>query len=64
MPSPAAHRLLEKRDDMIASTQGELAAVNLRLTEVQDKLNEVNKQATKAIPRLTKELYSSKTEFA
>ena len=62
MPSPAAHRLLEKRDNMIASTQNELAAVNLKLTETQNKLGEVNKQAAEIMPQLTRDLQRSRAE--
>ena len=62
MPSPAAHLLLEKRDNMIASTQNELAAVNLKLSETQSKLDEVNKQAAEIIPQLTRDLERSRAK--
>jgi hypothetical protein len=62
MPLEAAHRLLEKRDNMIASTQNELAAVNLKLTGVQSTMGEVNRQSAEIIPRLEKELGDSKAE--
>jgi predicted nucleic acid-binding Zn-ribbon protein len=52
MPVEAAHRLLETRDNMIASTQNELAAVNLKLTEAQSKLNDAQKEFTEKVVKM------------
>ena len=59
-----SHRLLERRDSMISSTQREMASVNLKLTETQDKLTEVNRQTAEIVPRLTKELNNSNAACA
>ena len=63
MPLEAARELLEKRDNMIASTQSEVAAVNLKLTELQSTLDEVNRQSAETIPRLERELKISKSDY-
>jgi hypothetical protein len=41
-----AHRMLEKRDNMIASTQNELASVNLKFTEARNRLHNVHREFT------------------
>jgi hypothetical protein len=41
-----AHRMLEKRDNMIASTQNELASVNLKFAEARSRLHSVKRGFT------------------
>ena len=52
MPVEAAHRLLETKNNMIASIQNELAAVNLKLTEAQSRLNDAQKEFTEKVVKM------------